>query len=508
MPESPQRPLRFFISYRRHAEADARLATMLQRALTDADCEVFIDVAMACGTDWSAEIDLRLAWCDYLVVLLSADSAASEMVQGEVRRAHARSKADGRNKILPLRVAYEGSLGYELDSYLGRLHYALWQGPQDDRRIVEEILRGALSGGLADGASGDGEGRADPRPPAKADMRLLRQAVVAPGSPLADDNPFYVRRDADRRIEELAGGGPRTLVIKGPSQCGKSSLLLRYLARCLDAGQQVALIDLALCGNLGDCDFGEFARQFVELLAEELDLSVTVPPFRGALNLTRFVEDEILRRVEGHALIAIDDADRVIGCPWQEEFYSALRGWDGKRTKPGRRRGWERLGLALAIATDPKMLIESGYTSPFNVGEQIRLGGFERHQLDALNRSYRQMLGAAELDRLFALLRGHPYLTPLAFYRLLTDEDGSCDDLCARAAAESGPFGDHLRARLERLYAAGLTDAMRELVLHHRLPDNDRRVFYRLEAAGLAREEGGRIVPSLPLYQLFFQAVL
>ena len=49
---------------------------------------------------------------------------------------------------------------------------------------------------------------------------------------------------------------------------------------------------------------------------------------------------------------------------------------------------------------------------------------------------------------------------------------------------------------------------MREVVFRGRVPDKDRRLFYRLEAAGLAREEGGHIVPSLMLYQRFFKAVL
>lgn len=40
------------------------------------------------------------------------------------------------------------------------------------------------------------------------------------------------------------------------------------------------------------------------------------------------------------------------------------------------------MGLALVIATDPKMLIERGYTSPFNVTVPLTLGGFPRAALD------------------------------------------------------------------------------------------------------------------------------
>lgn len=80
--------------------------------------------------------------------------------------------------------------------------------------------------------------------------------------------------------------------------------------------------------------------------------------------------------------------------------------------------------------------------------------------------------------------------------------------MCEHAAEEFGPFGDHLRARLDRLYAARLHEAMREIVANGSVPGNDRRLFYRLEAAGLAREEGGRIVPATEIYRRFFKAVL
>ena len=94
------RPLRFFISYRRRAALDARLAEAMYEALRGAGCEVFIDREMKVGVDWSAKIEERIAWCDHLVVLLSEDSIASEMVQGEVRRAFQAGKAEGRAKLI------------------------------------------------------------------------------------------------------------------------------------------------------------------------------------------------------------------------------------------------------------------------------------------------------------------------------------------------------------------------------------------------------------------------
>jgi len=506
------RPLRFFISYRRRAALDARLAEAMHEALLGAGCEVFIDRAMKVGVDWSAEIDRHIGWCDHLVVLLSEDSIASEMVQGEVRRAFQAAKAEGRAKLMPVRVAFLGGLGYELDSYLGKLQYALWQGPQDDKRVVEEILGGALTGSAAAYVLPPATPASDPQAPArpapKADMRLLRSTLDAPGAPLDSENTFYVPREADARIEEFAKAKPRTLVIEGPSQSGKSSLLLRYLAHCIVVGKKVAFLDLTMFGDVRNHSFADFAAQFAETLMAELEIQgVAAPALNRALDLTNFISDAILPRTEGPLVIAIDDADRVIGSPWQEDFYSALRGWDANRSHPMKKKSWGRLGLALVIATDPKMLIESNYTSPFNVTVPVKVRPFARAKLETFNTSHQGLLGQAELDRLYALLHGHPYLTPLAFYRLVT-EDLSFEQLWSQATDEFGPFGDHLRSKLDRLLAARLHEAMREIVLNGRVPGNDRRLFYRLEAAGLAREEAGKLVAGNALYEQFFRAKL
>lgn len=167
------------------------------------------------------------------------------------------------------------------------------------------------------------------------------------------------------------------MAIKGATQTGKSSLLLRYLAKCLESGKKVALVDLLTFGTVKNLGFPDFASQFAETLLDELGIRNVEPPAcTRALDLTHFVEDQILPRVEGAWVLAIDEADRVIGSPWQEDFYSALRGWDANRAHPGKKATWGRLGLALVIATDPKMLIESGYTSPFNVTPPIALGLF------------------------------------------------------------------------------------------------------------------------------------
>jgi len=508
--EDNNRPKRFFVSYRRRGAEDARLAAVLVDRLRASGAEVFIDVEMALGIDWSAEIERRVGWCDYLIVLLSKESVTSEMVQAEVRRAHQASAGGGQSKLLPIRVDFLGQLGYELDSYLGKLKYALWRTSADDDRIVAEVLRASDSGGGFDRLGPDLplEASSHDRPVPKADTGALRRALAAPGTALADDDRFYVRRAADARIEAVAESRPGTLVIRGPNQTGKSSLLLRFLAKCQAAGTRVVFVDLMAFGDLKDQSFGKFAIQFLGAIADELELTgLVLPPMETSLEVTRFMHSEVLARVEGNLVLALDEADRIVGAPWQIDFYSMLRTWDGMRSQSRKKARWGRLGLALAIATEPRLLIDKGYQSPFNVTPVIELGGFDRATLARMNDAYDGLLEPAQLDMLHALLGGHPYLTALAFYRVVQSEY-TFETLVTLAASEKGPFGDHLRSRLERLYAARLHGAMGSVVQNGTVPDKDRQIYYRLEAAGLVREVGDRIEPANEVYARFFRAVL
>jgi hypothetical protein len=508
--EENSRAKRFFVSYRRRAEVDSRLASVLVDSLRAAGAEVFIDVDMVLGIDWSAEIERRVRWCDYLVVLLSGESVTSEMVQAEVRRAHHAPSANGQSKLLPIRVNFLGQLGYELDSYLGKLQYALWRTPADDNRIVGEVLRASASGSGFRPLDHDKPlaAPAQERPVPKADMGALRRDLAAPGTALADDDRFYVRRDADHRIDTLAGGRPGTLVIRGPNQTGKSSLLLRFLAKCQAAGTRVAFVDLMAFGGLKDQSFRDFAKTFLSAITEELELpDLVLPQFDRGIDLTNFVHTEVLPRIEGNIVLALDEADRIIGAPWQEDFYSMLRSWDGRRTQPGKKARWGRFGLAMAIATEPRMLIDKGYQSPFNVTPPVELGGFDRTTLTRMNDAYGGLLSTAQLDTLYSLLGGHPYLTALALYRVVQTEY-TFERIVELAASENGPFGDHLRSRLERVYSAKLHEAMGSVVRNGTVPGKDRQIYYRLEAAGLVREAGDRIVPANEVYAKFFRAVL
>jgi hypothetical protein len=405
------KPARIFLSYRRSAEPDYQLAHTLRDGLVSAGHEVFIDTGMRVGTEWVSEIEQRIIWCDYLIVLLSADAVGSEMVVGEIRRAHRQ-----RRRFLPIRVRYSDELDYELDSYLGRLQYAKWEGDADTDNLLQELLAALGQGddpakfGARPGETAAAPIQADTTRPRHAfDARLLR----IPGGIARLQDPFYIRRAPDEEVDAAAARTGETLVIRAPRQMGKSSLAVRYLASWRRNGktgtrlngEADAYIDFQL---LDEDDFAtrqSLAEAVARRILEELDLGGSEDAVANP-DLTRFMERRVLRAVSGEVAIVFDEVDRILGRPYQRDFFAMLRGWHNRRaTHPD---PWEQLNLALVISTQPDLLIDSADQSPFNVVTPLRLEPFSHNQLNQLNDLHGGLFDPHQLDDLYQLTGDNP----------------------------------------------------------------------------------------------------
>ena len=503
-----------FISYRRSESTSKTLAEAIRRSLDDAGHQVFIDTAMAVGTNWVDEIAARINWCDYLVVLLSEESCTSEMVQGEVRLAHQRRKREkNQPEILPIRVAYTGPLDYELDSYIGRLQHILWTDPAETEDVVAQI-----AGRVAGEAPREREPAPHPepvrdrpdlkRPQPKVDPRQLS----APDGYLPDDDPFYILRPADERVANIAASKRgETLVIKAPPKMGKSSILVRYLAECQRQGKKICLSDF---GNFADAELDHLPtllREIANTFGEPF--GVKPPPdlaFNVPRDLTTFLQGSILPAVSEPVVFAFDEVDRILGKPYQSDFFTMLRMWHENRGKDLRGR-WKCVGLALVISTEPYLLIDAEDRSPFNVTTPVEPDHFDVERCGILNERYGAGLAEPEVEELHELLSGHPYLVRLGLYRVVTkDIVTSFREMVNRSADYNGPFGEHLRALLLRLRLRDkhdLVGAMRRLTKTQEPPTQE--IGDRLRGAGLVRiDKDNRVVPANLVYARFFKGNL
>ena len=501
---SPPSPTRIFISYA-HAEPDQALAEALKEGLVQAGHRVYIDTEIKIGADWGATVLDWMAASDFFVLLLSARSVHSEMVREEARLAHGRREAEGSPRLLPVRVNYTGPLGYALGAWVNPYQWTSWEQPDDTGRVLRQILdvveeRAEAPKPGAPSPPGPAPSDNFRRPDPMADLSRLAR----PGGVLRRDDPFYIERPADREILDIAHHLlEETVLIKGPRQVGKSSLLERYLAECRRVGKKTALIDMSLFQQ----DLGHYPKFLMSLAGELLnEFQIEgMATIRGSIQMTRFVRDRILNKVPDNLVIAFDEVERVLGQPYQSDFFAMLRNWHGRRRRDDHPE-WARLELALVISTEPYLLISDAKRSPFNVTVPIAVPLFNAAECRELNRRYEHVLSDDQAERLRReLLNGHPFLTRLAYFHLTRPGAPSLDDLIRDADRLDGPFGDHLRTlqvRLRENTEQDLLAALRQVIRYGTVPNDD--VLVRLLGAGLIRLEDDKIVPANGLYARFF----
>jgi AAA-like domain len=110
------------------------------------------------------------------------------------------------------------------------------------------------------------------------------------------DDRFYLRRGCDLAADAAASSHGETVIIKAPRQMGKSSLLVRYFAKCCGAGKTAAYLDFQLFGEDQLQDYPPSLQAVAEELLGELKLDstlVTITTIKNSSSLTKFIERHI-----------------------------------------------------------------------------------------------------------------------------------------------------------------------------------------------------------------------
>jgi len=475
-----------FISYR-HVDPDQKMAAELAKYLAERQTSYFVDTEIRIGLEWVKVIDRELRDCRALVVLLSAESIRSDMVAYEVKLAR-----NWKKRIFPVRVDYEGALPYDLGAYLNPIQHKLWRSGEPFA-----IVCGAIFDGIRDVHSTLANNVGEPSPEA---LRRLREVSESRGAPLpsADprietgglrlDSPFYVRRAADEAAERFATQAGATILIKGPRQVGKTSLAARVRAVAERNGHRTCYIDFQLIDESRLRDSGTLLKYLAARIARDFQAQVKPQDvwdemLGDADSLTEFIQQGILAETDPQrpVLLCLDEVDNVFKQTYRDSFFGTLRGWHNRRaTHPV----WNTFNLLIVHSTEPALFIQDLNQSPFNVGTPLRLGDFDRDEIQWLNvRNGFPLRGIEDLERLIGLVGGHPYLVRQALYSMAICKT-SIGYLEQVAADDAGPFGDHLRRYLWILRdSSRLRKALKE-VINGRGCDNEDD-FQRLRAAGL-----------------------
>lgn len=459
---------RIALLYKRHAQPDEQILSLLEEHLRAEGYEVFVDRHMSIGVEWAQEIERRVRSADAVIPLLSAASVLSEMLTYEIQTAHdAAQKQNGRPRLLPVRINFEEPLPDVLGGILNRLYYAIWRGPQDDTRLKEELLNT-----LRDPSSGP------------VDLRKLEPI----GGAVPLDSEFYIVRPTDDQFLAAIERRDSIVLVKGARQMGKTSLLARGMKIARETGAKVVLTDFQ---SISATDFESVDALYLilcEMIADQLDLDVLPQEVWNAergpsVNFQRYLRREVLAKLSGSLVWALDEVDRLFTCPFGSEVFGLFRSWHNARSLDPEG-PWKNLTMAIAYATEAHLFISDLNQSPFNVGTRLVLDDFTHDQVAELNRRYNSPLSDhQEVAEFYDLVSGHPFLVRKGLHEMAS-HGRNLTTFSRQADRDEGPFGDHLRRFLVLLAQDdSVCEVMRQILRGHPCPSTES--FYRLRSAGL-----------------------
>ena len=218
------------------------------------------------------------------------------------------------------------------------------------------------------------------------------------------------------------------------------------------------------------------------------------------------MEQHVLEPLGGPCILAIDETDAIFQTTFSQDFFSMLRSWHNRRADPIRR-SWKKLDIILSTSTEPQFFIDRPHESPFNVGVTLQARGLSTRSRSASStRSIRGRSRRGDVERLYRLVRGHPY--PHAQGAVHGGRQHA--DVQRRRALRPRPGRRADRSAITCATTCcgcsgrqDLIPALRQVVDGRTL--NDELAIYRLQALGLVRRDGHKVAPRCELYGEYFR---
>lgn len=500
---------RVFISYRSQ-DPDLSLAQNFYEAIKAAGHQVFMaGESIRLGENWPQRIDRELERCDYFVLLLSPQSATSEMVTEEVRRAKQLQDLRSEHKpvILPIRVNFPWSepLNYDLRGYLNQIQQREWKSPADTSRILHEVL--SLLTGSEEAK--DFTTRIEEKIillPSDPPMPVAEPELPEGQVDLASE--FYVERPPiESRCNEAILKPGSLIRIKAPRQMGKTSLMARILHQASQQDYLTVPLSFQLADGKVFADLDKFLRWFCASVGRRLKIPNKLTDYWDEIfgskdNCTAYFEEYLLAEINQPLVLGLDEVDCVFQYPEiAADFFGLLRAWheDGKN-----REIWRKLRLVVVHSTEVYIPLNINQ-SPFNVGLPIELPEFNAQQVLDLAQRHGLNWSFNQVEQLMTMVGGHPYLVRMALYRIAR-KDITLNLLLQKAPTEAGPYSDHLRRHLWNLEQhPELAAAIKKVVAATSPVRLNSIECFKLLSMGLLLQQGNDVTPRCNLYRQYFR---
>jgi hypothetical protein len=201
----------------------------------------------------------------------------------------------------------------------------------------------------------------------------VEPAGVEPvGGAVPLDSRFYIERSTDAEFKEAMARQDSIVLVKGPREVGKTSLLARGLQHGRTRGRHVVLTDFQKYTTQQLESTDVLFLNLAQAMADQLDLEISPDEVWNSkrswnVNFERYLRREVLNKLDSPLVWGLDEVDRLFTYPYSSEVFGLFRSWHNERaldpTGP-----WSKLTLGIAYALEAHLFITDLNQSPFNVG--------------------------------------------------------------------------------------------------------------------------------------------
>jgi hypothetical protein len=345
--------------------------------------------------------------------------------------------------------------------------------------------------------------------------QLLFSNLELPDGQVALNSNFYIPRPPNETLacEQIINPGA-LIVIKSPLNMGKTSLMIRILAKARSQNYHTVTINFQLAEASLLSDINKFLRWLMANITLQLGLNSELNDYWDEdlgikVSCTTYLQEYVLKQLSEPLVIALDEVNHLFEYPdIAREFLPLLRFWHEEANNTPL---WKRLRIVVVHSTDIYLPLDINQ-SPFNVGLPINLTQFNFEQMKNLASRHEFRQPVKDLDQsiqsLMAIIGGYPYLARLAFYALST-EDLTWTQLIAQAPTASGIYRHHLQGHLSTLQTYSQLGKAYQKVVYADEPIQISTIdAYKLESIGLVKLVNNMVTPSCELYCLYFRDCL
>jgi hypothetical protein len=287
---------------------------------------------------------------------------------------------------------------------------------------------------------------------------------------------------------------------------GKTSLMSRILCQATQQRYRTASLNFQLTNAEFFTNLDQFLQWFCASISEDLNLEDKVANYwKGVLGsnrkCTNYFQQYLLPAINSPLVLGLDEVDEIFPhTQIAKEFFAILRGWHEAAKNNAI---WKQLRLIIVHSKEVYIPLNINQ-SPFNVGLPIELRELNQAEVKDLLQKHQLNWNGKQVDKLMAMVGGHPYLVRVALYQIALGRM-TLEEVLQIAPTEEGLYDAHLRRHLLYLKEnQELLIAMKQVVAANAPVPIDPEKAFKLFSMGLVKKRGNEVLPLCNLYRQYF----